>query len=397
MAIKKYLDLTGLQTYDQKIKALIESADDAVLTEAKQFATDLGDSYDPAGTAATKVQELANGQVATNTSSINTLNGKVGDLTGLDTTAKSDVVSAINEVMEAVSESETAGAVTVDTSSTTAGMAKSYTIKQGGATVATIDIPKDMVVSSGTVEVDPEGHDPGTYLVLTLANATNDKVYISVGSLVDIYTAQQSATKVQLTINPGTREISATLVAGSVTATELANNAVVTAKIADGNVTKAKLATDVQTSLGKADTALQAASITTGTANGTIRVKGTDVQVKGLGSAAYKSVGSATGNVPVVGGTLSTTANTPVVVNASGQLVTHASGALKSAAFSEASAFDSAGTASGLVTALKNSQVATNASNITALDGRLDTLETSFGNLDTYTAITEEEITALFA
>lgn len=37
----------------------------------------------------------------------------------------------------------------------------------------------------------------------------------------------------------------------------------------------------------KADSALQAANITTGSANGTIAVKGTDVAVKGLGSAAY--------------------------------------------------------------------------------------------------------------
>ena len=397
MAIKKYLDLTGLQTYDQKIKALIESADDAVLTEAKQFATDLGDSYDPAGTAATKVQELANGQVATNTSSINTLNGKVGDLTGLDTTAKDTLVNAINEVADAVGAAETAGAVTVDTSSTTAGMAKSYTIKQGGATVATIDIPKDMVVSSGTVEVDPEDHDPGTYLVLTLANATNDKVYISVGSLVDIYTAQQSATKVQLTINPGTREISATLVAGSVTATELASNAVITAKIADGNVTKAKLATDVQTSLGKADTALQAASITTGGANGTIAVGGTDVAVKGLGTAAYKAVGSASGNVPVNGAALGSTANVPVVTNASGQLVPHASGALKSAAFSEASAFESVGVAAGLVSSLQNGAVKDNADAIDVLEGKVTTLENNFSGMDTYTAITTTEIEALFA
>lgn len=39
----------------------------------------------------------------------------------------------------------------------------------------------------------------------------------------------------------------------------------------------------------KADSALQKADITTGTANGTISVKGTDVEVKGLASAAYQS------------------------------------------------------------------------------------------------------------
>lgn len=37
----------------------------------------------------------------------------------------------------------------------------------------------------------------------------------------------------------------------------------------------------------KADSALQAADVVTGTANGSISVKGTDVAVKGLGSAAY--------------------------------------------------------------------------------------------------------------
>ena len=42
----------------------------------------------------------------------------------------------------------------------------------------------------------------------------------------------------------------------------------------------------------KADSALQAADITTGNANGTIAVKGTDVAVKGLGSAAYVAADS---------------------------------------------------------------------------------------------------------
>ncbi len=42
----------------------------------------------------------------------------------------------------------------------------------------------------------------------------------------------------------------------------------------------------------KADTALQAADIVTGSANGTIAVKGTDVAVKGLGSAAYVAADS---------------------------------------------------------------------------------------------------------
>ena len=57
-----------------------------------------------------------------------------------------------------------------------------------------------------------------------------------------------------------------------------------------GGIPKTDLASSVQTSLGKADTALQThQTITTGSANGTIAVGGTDVHVKGLGSLAYKN------------------------------------------------------------------------------------------------------------
>ena len=220
------------------------------------------------------------------------LEAKIGNLENLNTTAKGNLVSAINEVLVAVGAGGTAAAVTMDTTTTTAGMAKSYTLKQGNNTIGTIDIPKDMVVRSGEVVVNPEGQTEGTYIVLTLANATEDKIYVNVGTLVDIYKAKANATQIQLAIDSATREISATVVAGSITSTELADAAVVTAKIADGNVTKAKLSTEVQATLDKADSALQKANITTGTANGTISVKGEDVEVKGLGSAAYTDSGA---------------------------------------------------------------------------------------------------------
>lgn len=220
------------------------------------------------------------------------LEAKIGNLENLNTTAKGNLVSAINEVLVAVGAGGTAAAVTIDTTTTTAGMAKSYTLKQGEHTIGTIDIPKDMVVRSGEVVVNPEGQTEGTYIVLTLANATEDKIYVNVGTLVDIYKAKANATQIQLAIDSSTREISATVVAGSITSTELADAAVVTAKIADGNVTKAKLSTEVQATLDKADSALQKANITTGTANGTISVKGEDVEVKGLGSAAYTDSGA---------------------------------------------------------------------------------------------------------
>lgn len=75
MAEKKYIDLTGLAHYDEKIKAAIDSKDAAALKSAKDYADSLAGNYDAAGTAETKVQELANGQVKTNTAAITKLNG----------------------------------------------------------------------------------------------------------------------------------------------------------------------------------------------------------------------------------------------------------------------------------------------------------------------------------
>lgn len=73
------------------------------------------------------------------------------------------------------------------------GAAATYNIKQAATSLNfDIDIPKDMVVSKGEVkeinqnEVQDSNGEylaAGAYLVLTLANATNDKVYINVASL----------------------------------------------------------------------------------------------------------------------------------------------------------------------------------------------------------------------
>ena len=187
---------------------------------------------------------------------------KIGTMDDLKTAEKATVVGALNEVKNAVDAVKTTGEVTVDTTTTTEGMAKSYTLKQNNKTIATIDIPKDMVVKSGAVEKDPVGQAKGTYLVLTLANATEDKIYINVGTLVDIYVAKANADQVQVTIDPTTREISAAIVAGSVGTTELADGAVTTTKIADGNVTKAKLSTELQDSIDKANSAIQESDLT---------------------------------------------------------------------------------------------------------------------------------------
>ena len=247
-----------------KLADLAKSAD--VTKEIGDAKTELNKKVEANTTAIAKLNgaEDAEGSVAKAVKDAKTaVETKIGNLENLTTTEKDDLVSAVNENKAALDSVKTAGEITVDTTTTTEGMAKSYTIKQGGKAVTTIDIPKDMVVKSGVVQENPKGQEAGTYLVLTLANATEDTIYINVGKLVDIYTVKANATQIQLAIDSSTREISATIVAGSVGTAELADGAVVTAKIADGNVTKAKLAKAVQDSLDKADSALQEADVTT--------------------------------------------------------------------------------------------------------------------------------------
>lgn len=226
---------TGGQVKDSGIKA----ADLATKTEVQE-ARDAGNA------AMTAVTTLEEGQVAKNTKAIGTLDD-------LETTAKEDLVKAINEVRNAVSVGGTASAITVDTTTTTEGYLKSYTFKQGDNVITTVDIPKELMAVSGQVVVNPEGQPEGTYIELIIQNG--EPVYVDVASLVENYVAKGEATQVQIAIDADTREISATLVTGSVGTDELADNAVTTVKIADANVTKAKLSTEVQASLDKADVA----------------------------------------------------------------------------------------------------------------------------------------------
>lgn len=188
---------------------------------------------------------------------VDVVEGKIGSLANLDTTAKTDLVVAINEVRNSVSAGGTEAAVSCDTSTTTEGYLKSYTLKQGSNTICTIDIPKDIFAVSGSVVTNPDADHTGTFIKLVLENQ-EEPLYIDVASLIENYTAKANATQVQLVIENDTREISATIVAGSVGTTELADGSISTAKIADANVTLAKLASDVTTAFDSSGAATAA-------------------------------------------------------------------------------------------------------------------------------------------
>lgn len=160
--------------------------------------------------------------------------------------------------------------------------AKVYKLYQGAdasdmtknTAVGTINIPKDMVVQSGSVVKNPEGQEPGTYIRLVIQNQT-DPLFINVADLVDAYTAAEDAAEVQIAISDA-NVVSATIVA------------VDGSKITEGTISEAKLSQAVRDKLN-ADTGVTA--VAEGTSNGTVAVttNGTtaDVPVHGLGSAAY--------------------------------------------------------------------------------------------------------------
>lgn len=378
MAENKFLSLQGLSTYDDLIKQEISTGDESTLSSAKSYADGLAVNYDPAGTAQTKVQELAEGQVKTNSDNITALQSGKADksttlagygITDAYTSEQTDsaIATAVanadhlkREIVESLPEIELADENTI------------YMVGTGAGTEDSV-YEEYMLINGGFEKIGSSEVDLTNYALKTYVDQAKDEAISTSGTNTDA----KIATKVG--------EIGDSTVKDYV---DQAESDAITASNSYADGLAANYATAEQGS--KADTALQKADITTGSTDGTIAVDGTDVSVKGLASAAYKEAGAASGNVPVNGASLGTTADVPVVTNASGQLVPHASGALGTAAFAASTAFDAAGTAQSLVSALESGAVATNASDIDALEGRVDTLEGT-----TWAEISDEEIQAL--
>ena len=261
--------------------------------------------------------------------------GKIGTLTSLKTTAKDTLVAAINEVHDAIGNAQNAGKVTMTEAEGTGKVLKSYTFYQGEHTeknkIGTINLAKDLVVTSGEVVVNPEGQTAGTYIKLTIANQ-DEPLYIDVKKLVDVYTAETGATQVQVVIS---------------------DKNVVSASIVAKSVTNAELSDAVNTSLSKANTSIQ--SVTEGTTNGAISVDGTVVAVHGLGSAAftnsdaYDKAGTASNAISALNAEKSGASNgvTVKVVEAAGKIT-----GVEVTAPDFAASYDEKGAAEGVKTEL---------------------------------------------
>lgn len=306
MAKEKVLTLTGLTKYDEEIKKKIVADDATTLASAKEYADGLGVQYDPAGTAQTKVDELKNGQVKTNTESITALqSGKADKATTL----------AGYGIEDAYTKEETKNEIT--TAVANADHLKREIVEElpsvDSANEHTIYMKKK-TTSSGENKYDE-------YMLVNVEGVKSlEKIGDSAVDLTNYATKEEVGTAKQEAITTATQN-------AKDYSDGLANN----------------YATAEQGA--KADTALQKADIVSGTGNGTISVKGEDVAVKGLASAAY----------------------------------------------AETSAFDAAGTATTKVNELANGAVKTNSTDIASLKEKVNNLEAN-GVI----AITDEEIHALF-
>ena len=226
--------ILGEEAYAQTVKSAYELAVSKATmadVEAKDYAT----KTEAQGYADAKDTAIAEAKKA-GTDAM----AKIGDIP--EGATATTAIGYVDEKIAAI-PAQVDYSVTCD-ESTPAGVAKRYVLSQKDSEIVTIDIPKDMVVSSGTVEEKAEAGVwgvAGTYLVLTLANATSDKIYINVSNLIEYVTSGSKA--------------------GDMVEIKIDDEHKVTAIINDGTITKAKLVQAVQDSLDKADSALQAAAL----------------------------------------------------------------------------------------------------------------------------------------
>lgn len=172
-------------------------------------------------------------------SAVNQANGKISVSTRALT--KSDIgLGNVNNTADSAKPVSTAQQTAIDTAKTSAintskiTVTKSadgltYTLSQGGTAISPIiNIPKDMVVNSGSIQTGTWSNDAftpsasGTDKALALVLANNGgTVYIDVKDLVDVYTASNSAT-IKLTINDS-NVIAAEIISGSITSDHLSS------------------------------------------------------------------------------------------------------------------------------------------------------------------------------
>ena len=152
---------------------------------------DLSEVY-TAGKPIIKVSQT-DGQVSATSGNINAQYVEVQNSGNGDHFTSQTTVAAALEALYTDSQGK---AVTITEGGPAGDVLKSYTVAQGGTTIGTINIPKDLVVTSGSVvkgtwsgsTFTENSSGSGTALKLVIANQTNP-VYINTLDLVKDHTA----------------------------------------------------------------------------------------------------------------------------------------------------------------------------------------------------------------
>lgn len=183
MAEKKYIDLAGLTHYDEKIKAVIDSKDAAALKSAKDYADSLAVNYDAAGTAETKVNELANGQVKTNTEAIATLNGGA-NTEGSVAKAVADAKAGLETKISAVDAKAVAAQAAADNAQNAADAvdAKVGAVPEGSTVMTEIQKVKDAAYNDAEVRGLIKTNADNITALTGRADAVEGKVSTLVGN-----------------------------------------------------------------------------------------------------------------------------------------------------------------------------------------------------------------------
>lgn len=160
--MKKFLSTEGLSALVDQIKA----EDAKVLAAAKSHAEGLGVNYDAAGTAATKVKELADGAVATNTAGVAENKAAIEKLNGSATTEGSvakqisdakALIDADIDVVEATANKNKEDIATInDGTNGILAQAKAY------ADTEDAKVEQEITNLAGLVGVIPEGYTSTT-------------------------------------------------------------------------------------------------------------------------------------------------------------------------------------------------------------------------------------------
>jgi hypothetical protein len=226
--------ILGEAGYSQTVKSAYElaSANKNDISNIKTKITEADALHTVMQTNITKAQETADAKVASVTATTNkgiVIEGAATAPTvgiALDSNVNNKATLTSEGLLVTVPDADKYNLVTDSDSGEYAAV---YHLTKNDVNIgAAINIPKNMVIKSGEVITDPDGKT-GTYIVLTLANATSDKIYVPVDQLIEYVTSGSSANDaIGITVSDDHK---------------------VTAEIRDGSILETKLESKTQQAL----------------------------------------------------------------------------------------------------------------------------------------------------